>query len=263
MKKYLNILLWLSGIVLFIFLTIYVSKRQKQLVCKKINIEFNDNSDKKQYVDNKYITDFIKADSIIGKLLSKASMSKLEHKLKNNPYIKNAEVYKNINGTLNIEITQRIPILRIINSYNIGYYIDKSGILMPISNKLNKRVLVANGNISYVPSFDSLININSKQFDGDNSVIVLRDILTLTNFINSDKFWRAQIQQIYITNKNEIELVPLVGNHIIELGNVDMYKKKLGKLKIMYKKGFSSCGWNKYKTVSLKYNKQVVCSKSW
>ncbi len=262
MKRYTNILLWFTAIVVVIFVLVVVSNKNHNLSCSSINISFKNGIKNKTYIDKKYINNLIQSDTIVGKPLNNTDIFKIEVKLKNDPYIENAEVYKEIDGTLNIDIMQRMPVVRIINSYNIGYYIDKTGILMPISKRLIKRILVANGNITYSPVFDSLTNIYSKKLDKDLNVKVLRNIHKFTNFINSDKFWKAQIQQVYINDNREIELVPLVGNHIIELGEISMLEEKLNKLKAMYKKGFPSLGWNKYKTISLKYNGQVVCSKS-
>ncbi len=262
MKKYTKILVWTVVVLLVIGVLVLISNKRHNLKCSKVNVIFKSEAGAKAYIDKRYINNLISYDTVIGKPLSEANISKLELELKKNAYVKNAEVYKEINGTLNIEVTQRIPMLRIINSYDIGYYIDETGILMPIAKKLHKRMLVANGNIIYSPVFDSISNIYSHKFDQDKNVKILRDIHKLTNFINKDKFWKSQIQQIYINGNSEIELTPLVGSHIIELGKIDMYEEKLNKLKVMYKKGFPSLGWNKYKTVSLKYNGQVVCKKS-
>ncbi len=262
MKRYTNILLWFTAIAVVVFVLVIVSNKRHNLSCSSINISFQNGVENKTYIDKKYINNLIQSDTIIGNPLDQTDIYKLELKLKNDPYIEKAEVYKEIDGTLNIELIQRIPLVRIINSYNIGYYIGEEGILMPISKKLSKRILVANGNITYSPVFDSLTNIYSKKFDQDRNISILRDIHKFTNFINNDKFWKAQIQQVYINDNREIELVPLVGNHIIELGGISMLEEKLNKLKAMYKKGFPSLGWNKYKTISLKYNRQVVCGKS-
>ncbi len=262
MKKYIQISLWILATVFVVLVLVFVSRKQNKMLCKSVKIEFKNIISGEQYLDKNYINNLIGSDSIIGKKISKVDMSKLELKLNNDAYIERAEVYKKINGTLNIEIIQRMPVARIINKYNIGYYVGKEGVLMPISKKLNKRVIVANGNISYSPDFDTIVNIYSKKYDKDSSINVLRNVHTLVEFVNNNKFWNAQIQQIFINDKQEIELIPLVGNHIIKFGTIDSYEEKFKKLQIMYRKGFSSLGWNEYKTVNLKYNKQVVCGKS-
>ena len=48
---------------------------------------------------------------------------------------------------------------------------------------------------------------------------ILKDIFYLVNYINSDDFWSAQIDQIFVDGNDEIDLIPRVGNHTIHLGS--------------------------------------------
>ncbi|MFY9590545.1 MAG: cell division protein FtsQ, partial [Bacteroidales bacterium] len=73
--------------------------------------------------------------------------------------------------------------------------------------------------------------------------------------------WGSQVEQINISPKGDIELVPRVGNHVIILGNLDNYEYKLKKLETLYLKGFDIVDWNKYSSINLKYSDQVICKK--
>jgi cell division protein FtsQ len=59
----------------------------------------------------------------------------------------------------------------------------------------------------------------------------------------------------------DLELIPRVGNHTIILGNVSDLQEKFNKLMIFYKEAMPKVGWNKYKTLNLKYKNQIVCKK--
>ena len=72
------------------------------------------------------------------------------------------------------------------------------------------------------------------------------DVYRLVTFITDDKFWNSQIEQIYVNNKYEFELIPRVGSHIIELGRVEDLEEKFENLKILYLRGFNKIGWNQY-----------------
>jgi cell division protein FtsQ len=80
-------------------------------------------------------------------------------------------------------------------------------------------------------------------------------------YIRSDKFWEAQIVQIYVNGKGEFELIPRVGAHIIEFGKAEDIEEKFEKLWILYNEGFYNTGWNQYDKISLKYKNQAVCTK--
>jgi len=90
---------------------------------------------------------------------------------------------------------------------------------------------------------------------------VLKDLYELANYMSKDQFLNPMIEQIYVDKKSEFVLVPKLGREKIELGSMKGYKEKLKNLEIFYKEGLRTIGWNKYKSISLKIDNQVVCEK--
>ena len=62
-------------------------------------------------------------------------------------------------------------------------------------------------------------------------------------------------------HRNEFEIIPVVGNHSILLGDVNDLKEKFDKLKIFYRESLNHTGWNQYSKINLKYENEVYCSK--
>lgn len=83
----------------------------------------------------------------------------------------------------------------------------------------------------------------------------------MAEFVNKDKFWNAQIEQAFVQANGELLLLPQVGDYLIEFGTPDSYEVKFRNLKALYQQGFKNQGWDKYKTISVKYRNQVVCTK--
>ncbi|MCD4679683.1 MAG: hypothetical protein K8S00_04780 [Bacteroidales bacterium] len=263
MKKIINIAIWIVLIVGLALLLGFSSVRHKKLTCKhfEISIRYNE-ADTFLRVMNIEKEIIAAGDSIIGKKLKKINTGDIEKMLMKNPYIINADVYSTVEGNIQINIVQRQPIVRVINKHNKGYYIDSEGTLMPLSQKSTTRVLVANGNINELYSSSIRLsgdpeNINEEKERSNN----LQNIFYLASYINKDNFLKSMIDQIYITKNNEIELIPKVGNHLIIFGKTDDLEVKFNNLKALYNDGFKKTGWNKYKTINLKYKNQVVCSK--
>lgn len=263
MKKWVKISVWVITATLLVVLITFVSKKQKNALCTSISIIFIDSTDA-QFIDRNDIYEIINQNggNFIGKPIKNINLAEIEKTLNDVPYIKHAEVYKKIDGTLCVETKQRIPSLRIINSNNSSFYISDEGVLMPVSNKVKSRLLVANGEIKFNPDYEKIVNIYNKKFNDLEEIQVLRDVHKLASYINKNKFWKSQIQQIYINGKQEFEIIPLVGDHIIEFGGIDKHEEKFANLEATYKKGFSVKGWNNYKKISLKYKNQVICSKA-
>lgn len=94
------------------------------------------------------------------------------------------------------------------------------------------------------------------------------DFLKLINFvkyIEEDSFWSAEIVQIVATSMSSgdirLELVPRSGRHIVQFGTLENAEAKLDKLLAFYNKGLKNIGWDVYRTISVEYDGQVVCTK--
>ncbi len=79
--------------------------------------------------------------------------------------------------------------------------------------------------------------------------------------IQEDEFLNALIDQIYVTPDQEFELIPKAGIDYIEFGDFDDVDQKLKRLKLFYIKGKEKINWTIYKSINLKYENQVVCTK--
>jgi cell division protein FtsQ len=172
----------------------------------------------------------------------------LENKLKANPFIEFAKVYTEMDGVLRVEVSQRQPILRVMNHYDMDFYIDQHGLKIPLSSNFTARVLVANGFIDelFTNHVDSL------------HTRLAKDLYKTADYIRKDSLWDAQIAQIYVNTDREIELIPRVGSQRILIGNADSLNVKLRNLVAFYKQVLPQVGWDKYKTINIKYTNQVI-----
>jgi cell division protein FtsQ len=246
-KKIAVIFGWLclAGAVGF---TIYFTYSQKEAVrCQSIVVFIS--PDSPRFIDEEGIIDMIEksGEPIIGHRLLDINIEQLETKLNTFTTLKDVEIYRKIeahglsfNGKLVINVGERTPVLRIKNA-NEDYYLDMEGIKIPISSKYIERIVIASGAFP-----DETIKNN---------------LLKMANFVNKDEFWRALIEQVLIQPNGELLLIPQVGDYLIEFGKPDDYVLKFRNLKAVYQQGFKSFGWNKYKSISLKFQNQVVCTK--
>jgi len=261
MKNALNIASWILLTAALVVVLGFVNHAQKQMVCTDININI-DNSNGNFFIDEEDIFSMVYhvMDTILGRPISAIEAEKLEHKINNHPSVSNSEVYKTIDGKLQVEVYQRTPIVRIFSMNGDSYYLDSTGKVMPPSDKYTSRVFVANGFIN--DPFKTVSHLNARMVaDSIQNRVMIDDIFTMAQFIRTDPLWDAQIEQLYVNKELEIELIPRVGNHTIVVGDATDIKEKFDKLKIFYKKGLSKTGWNEYSVINLKFANQVVCKK--
>ena len=218
----------------------YFSGREKETVCKKLEIVMSENNGKLLVTETEVARILEENDlNPIGKSIKNIRTESIEETLHKNPMIKVVECYKTPSGIVNIRILQRCPKFRVVGFGS--YYVDTDRKPMPISKNYAAYVPVVSGR--------AIVSMmTTKMFD-------------FVTFLEENPFWNAQIEQIYIRDDMKIELVPRVGDAIIVLGTLDNYQAKLEKLHKLYAKGFNVIGWNKYKTINLQYKDQIVCSR--
>jgi len=219
------------ALVIFIVGTLaFTTYECKDVVCRNIEIDFE--NDELIKVSTDELVRLVKsADSnILSKKLTQINSDKIENAIEKHPAILNAEDYKimandsnSYKGILVVKVKHREPIVRIMSNSG-SYYLDELGIKIPISANYTANVLATTG-------------IFSEKYATEK-------LLPFVIFLESDKFWQAQIEQVHIEKNGDVLLTPLVGNHIIEFGNLDDYQKKLQKMKAFYEQVLAKNNWN-------------------
>lgn len=225
---------------LMVFSVWYFSGNEKDEVCKELEINLVD-SDHIQLITQKDVALLLNENNLnpIGKTVKNIKTESIEDVLHKNPMVKNVECYKTPSGIVRIRIEQRCPKLRVVGMGS--YYVDTDRRTLPVSPNY----------AAYVPVISGRVTVSmatGKLFD-------------FVTFLEGNPFWNAQIEQIFVRDDLKIELVPRVGDAIIELGTLDDYPSKLEKLRKLYVYGFNKIGWNRYKIIDLQFKNQVVCTK--
>ncbi|MBO5832575.1 MAG: hypothetical protein J6Q95_04720 [Alistipes sp.] len=90
-----------------------------------------------------------------------------------------------------------------------------------------------------------------------------KGLIKFIETIERDRFWSAEVVQIIATGGGEIPLqlaiIPRSGRFTVDLGTMENLPNKLQRLRRFYDKGLSNIGWSKYRSISLRYEGQVVC----
>jgi cell division protein FtsQ len=196
-----------------------------------------------------------------GKKLEEINIEEIKKVIGANNYVKNIDVHQQLDGKIQIKLTQRRPILRVFGKSGKNFYIDESGYIVPIKSGYPARVIIASGNI-YDEFFNNQsIDLMTSSSDSLPGVIKLRNLYFMAKFLDKDSFLRREITQIDIALDNKIILIPLVGQHIIEMNSFSDYAKKLIKLKIFYTQTINQGGWSRYSKINIEYKNQIVCTK--
>ena len=211
-------------------------------ICEGVNVEILD-SIADGFITESYIRSLLTRNNISpeGMRISEINLEQIEELMLGESHIESANCFYNAAGVLCIKVVPQRPVLHVISQNGDDYYLSSTGLTMPTAS-FNVNLCVATGRIS-------------KQFASER-------LLEMALFIHDNLFWREQIEQIHVLSPERIELYPRVGQHVIELGSIDGFQEKLDRLRIFYRKGLERVGWNKYSTISLAYDGQIVCTKA-
>lgn len=238
---------WALSLGGLVVLMSFIEVKKSEVLCREVKVYIPGNQ---YFIDRQEVDKIIQANNhvLVGRRMDNINIYDLEKRLRSNPFIEFAKVYADMDGVINVEISQRQPVLRIINRYDQDFYVDQHGLKIPLSTNFTARVLAANGYI------DELF---ANRVDTLQTPLAM-ELFKAANYIRNDSLWDAQIAEIYVNKDREIELIPRVGNNRILLGNSDSLETKFRNLLVFYKKALPQVGWDAYKTINIKYANQVV-----
>ena len=159
----------------------------------------------------------------------------LEKRISEMSVVDSANVYLKLNGELNLDIMQRIPIFR-LEKLGKTFYVDEKGISFPLSKNYSHSCMLVSGNIGedeYIKVVDLVKNINADKFS--------------RNFFIGIK----KIGQDYFLMTND-------GYYKVEIGDLENIKLKIKGFKTFVEKYLIYQSPERYSKISLKYDNQIV-----
>jgi cell division protein FtsQ len=181
-------------------------------------------------------------------LIASVDLKKMERILATNPWVESAQVFIDNQRYLNINVVQRIPQLRVFDRNGNSYYIDSAKHCLPIAdNYTHYEILFVN-----VP----VINEDSIGWALKNKM------LAIAKKIKADTFWQAQTAEIIVQDLNNYQIIPVLGNQKILLGDTNNLKSKLENVFAFYKNIENKIGWDKYEVIDARFDNQIVAAPS-
>ena len=244
-KTIVNVLWLLLGVgTIVLFGAAMIKKNNRTCVDLKIEIT---GAEEHLFIDEKDVKDLItKNADLADKKVNEIDLKAIEKELEKTAWVKNAELFFDNKQVMQVRIEERQPIARVFTLKGNSFYLDSSGVRLPLSDKLSARV----------PMFTNFPK-DSMAMNASDSIL-LKGVVKMGNYISADSFWRAQIEQVSITPQATFELTPAVGDQTIIFGNADNLQDKFLNLYTFYKKAWLQNGMNSYEKLDVRFKNQVV-----
>jgi cell division protein FtsQ len=230
------------------FLIAFSERKRGGAVCKDIVVEL-DNLNENHFLDEADVMQLVEGSGqpVKGIGIDRIKLKEIEKKLKHDKHILDAELFGDLKGNLIVNVELRRPIARIVQNDAPDAYIAEDGVVMPVSDKYTSRVVLISGAVKHLLESEDL----NKSEEG-------KQLMEMIEFINKDKFWKAQVAQLDISRDGKIVIFPQVTGQRVEFGKAENIEVKFKKLMIFYKEILPTRGWTRYERVNLEYEGQVV-----
>ncbi len=256
-QKILFVALWVVIGGGMLTLLIAAMGNQKKNTCKDYTVIIKGEKKEDYFLGKSEIIKILKASAkgnIKGQAKASFNLQKMENLLERNEWIKDAQVYFDHKDVLHVTVEEREPVARIFTPGGMSFYIDGYDRTMKLSTRTRARVPVFTG-------------FPDKKITTKKDSLLLQDVRRTATFINNNSFWASQVAQVDMVASDvadswEMEMVPVIGNHIVKLGNGENIEEKFNRLFIFYKQVLARSGFDKYKTVDVRYDGQVIGGKS-
>jgi cell division protein FtsQ len=249
-KKVVTTIFWSFAGAGSVVLLVAAIRYRNNNICKGYHIEISASRTRDRiFIDKKGISDLLTAAGAArgqGRPIQSFNLRSLESALEKNVWIRDAQLFFDNNGVLQVRISEREPAVRIFTSGGNSFYVDSTGVELPLQEKYP----------AHLPVFTNY-PAGSIRTTGEDSALTV-GMLQLSAFIRRDSFWMAQIAQIDITPGKTFELEPEVGDHRITFGDGSEIAAKFHRLSLFYSAVLSRVGMDKYERVDVSYDGQVV-----
>ena len=226
----------------------FSERKQRSVVIKDVVVSL-DNLNENHFLDEADIAKLVQREGqkLAGKRADEINLREIENKLMYDKHILNAELYSDLKGNLVVNVEMRRPVARIVQSDAPDAYIAEDGVIMPVSEKYTSRVVLVSGHVKGLLESQNL----NKTEEG-------KQLLRMIEFVNDDKFWKAQVAQLDLSANGKVTIYPQMTGQRVEFGRADDIENKFRKLMIFYKRILPQRGWTKYERVNLEYAGQII-----
>ena len=178
---------------------------------------------------------------------------KIEDILNTRSAVLKSEAYYTKDGTLNILITQRKPVMR-FQKGNSGFYADRDGYIFPMEPGRASHVVVIDGNIP----LDLDKAGQGKDVTG-NERIWLDRITSMVSYMNGHRTWAENIVQIHVLDNGDLVLIPREGKEKFIFGKPVRIGEKFSLMDSYYSAIVPAKGKDCYRRVDVRYAGQIIC----
>ena len=187
-----------------------------------------------------------------GRKMKEIELSTIHKILDKENYIKSVEKVHFLGNKLQIEVRLYDILLEVNANGGQKFLLDMEGTYLPHSPKLGNDVIIVNGFINNTFKKDETVTPENNE---------LYEVFTVASLIKKDPFYAALFHKMDVSDKQEITLLPSVGELPVLFGAAQDAEQKLKTLKYMYEEVIPYVKEDKYKRLDVRFKNRIVATK--
>jgi len=166
------------GVYLILAITAFNQPDDQKAVCTQVDINIEDGK-VDGFLGGTEIKEQLQKAKIYpqGQPMKQIDVRKIEETICQNPFVERAECFKTQGGHVKVNLTQRLPVIRIKADNGDDYYVDTHGEIMP-NTRYTSDLVIATGHIS--------------------RPYAQKKLAYLGNFVMKSPFWSSQVEQFNV-----------------------------------------------------------------
>lgn len=173
----------------------------------------------------------------VGSTVSAVELQPIEDTLIAHPLLANANCYIDANGVFCVELSQRVPLVRVDNARE-SYYVAEDRGIMPAVPSITTPVLQVRGALTHE--------------------MACGETADFAEWVRQSEYWKDKIMGLYLRPDGDVVMVLRNDACHVLLGSWQDYEKKLRRLQVFYENGYRQIDHPPYRELDVRFDGQVI-----
>jgi cell division protein FtsQ len=196
---------------------------------------------------------------LVGTPMNQIDVGAIQVAVDRHPAVQSCNVFLGVDGILHVDIQQRAPMFRVLNSDGTGFYVDTMGQSFSLLDRA----------VAYVPIFSAEGTIASMEFPANKDyydenalgLTYLDELVLFGNHMRKNADLKDWVEHVHLTSMGTIEVIPRIGRHVIDYGSIYNLEMKTKMLFQFYRSQLYITDLEKYSRINLNFENQIICEK--
>jgi cell division protein FtsQ len=196
---------------------------------------------------------------LVGTPMNQIDVGAIQVAVARHPAVQSCNVFLGVDGIVHVDIQQRAPMFRVLNSDGTGFYVDTLGQSFSLLDRA----------VAYVPIFSAEGTIASMEFPANKDyydenalgLTYLDELVLFGNHMRKNADLKDWVEHVHLTSMGTIEVIPRIGRHVIDYGSIYNLEMKTKMLFQFYRSQLYITDLEKYSRINLNFENQIICEK--